>query len=162
MNKKVMYKPRKGDVLVVDGNHVMYLRNETLRTAFCGEVFFRDNGGKEQFVVCDEYANGDKTVKCAGKVLERVEIVYFSARQKVWRIAGSAFLTDADLADVCDLEIRKDKADAEDEVFPKTVFDVYERFNGNSKLLETFDTRKEAEQYCRRCRVQKWLERNAK
>lgn len=162
MNTSVMYKPRKGDVMVIDGAHIMYLRNETLRKAYCGEVFYLDKDGKEQFVVCDEYKQGDKTVKCAGKRLARITLFHISARQKVWRIVGSMFLTDSDLADACDLEIREDKTDAEDKVFPKTVFDVYEQFKGDSEFLETFETREDAERYCRKYRVQKWLENNNK
>lgn len=163
MNKNVLYKPHKGDVRVIDGNHVMYLRNKTLRGAFSGEYFYADSEARERLVVCNDYVEGEKTVKCASARNGLVGLEFVPIRKKVWRVAGSMFVSDLDIKNVGGVEIRERKAKSEDEVFARKVYEVVgEALNGEGKFVRTFITREDAEKYCHGYRVRKWLKVNDK
>lgn len=161
MSNKCLYKPHKGDVRVIDGNHVLYLRNKTLRGAFSGEYFYADEKARERLVVCNDYVEGEKSVKCASARNGVVGLEFVPIRMKVWRVAGSMFVSDFDIGDVGGVEIRECKAKSEDEVFPKKVYEVVgEDLNGAGKFVRMFITREDAEKYCRGYRIRKWLKMN--
>lgn len=163
MSNKCLYKPLKGDVRVVDGNHVMYLRNKTLRGAFSGEYFYADDKASERLVVCNDYVEGEKFVKCASAKNGLVGLEFVPIRKKVWRVAGSMFVSDLDLKTVGGVEIRERKAKSEDEVFAKKVYEVVgEDLNGAGKFVRMFNAREDAEKYCHGYRVRKWLKMNDK
>jgi len=159
MKKDCLYHAKKGDVSIIEGSKLMFLRKQTLRDVTVGEFFYGDKDGKRKYVAIQDGAKAYRAVSVAGIDEKSGQLTAFQMRKVdyVWRVRGVTFITPEHLAEFADMEIREDETDS-----GTTVYDVYEQFEGDSEFHETFDTREDAEGYVRQYRVKKYLEARGK
>lgn len=152
MAKDCLYHAKKGDIPVVEGHCIYYLREQTLRGIMSGEAFYKD--GMDKFYALKDDVKGDSCVYAVGydPEIRKVKRFTFSKSDKFLRVKGVRCFTEKELEDVADLEIRTDITDS-----GSNVFDVYLQLEGDSEFLETFETIDDAEKYVRNYRMTKFL-----
>ena len=152
MAKDCLYHAKKGDVPVVEGNCIFYLREHTLRGIVSGEAFYKN--GKDKYIAIEGDKKGESYIRAVGydPEIKKVNQFYFHKTDKFLRVKGVRCFTENELEDVADLEIRTRITDS-----GSNVFDVYLQLDGDSEFLDTFETIEDAEKYVRNYRMTKFL-----
>lgn len=152
MAKDCLYHAKKGDVPVVDGHIINYLRKQTLRGIMAGETFYDEDYNK--FIAINGDTKGNPYISAAGIDHEKRKVAKFdfAKSHKFLRVRGVRCFTEDEVTAVASFEIRSGNHGFE-------VYRLDKTADGEKKChINDCQTRKEAEEFCRTYRMRKFLE----